>query len=452
MQKGYALRVAIVAALAGLLFGLDLGVISGALPFIKADLALSISDEGWVVSSVLFSAAAGAIASAWLSQIWGRKYCILLSACLFALASIGSACATSITMLIMMRIVLGFAVGVATYNAPIYLAEVSPAQRRGGFITFYQFMITLGIVLAFLSDWLFTPTGNWQAMLGVIAIPAIVMFLLVFFLPRSPRWLMFKGHEAKAHTVLRKLLTPQEYTTSLDELKSSASHREPLRVLLRKKPFIAVVLLGVVLQMIQQFSGMNAILYYAPEMFSYAGYTSHSSQMFATLLIGIVNSIATLFAILFIDYFGRRLVLYVAGVMILISTVGLAILLIPGHVNATTGNLSLTVMFIFIIGYALGYGPVMWTLCAEIFPLNGRAFAMSCATMANWTASGVVGAITLPIINRLGIGYYFLLLSGLAILSLVFFRLFVPETKQVNLEHIEQNLWRGKPLRHLGAP
>lgn len=451
MQKSYLYRIALVAALAGLLFGLDLGVISGALPFIKEHLQLSLSAESWVVSSVLFSAAAGAIISGWVSSIWGRKNSILLSALLFGIGSVGSAFADSVSFLVLMRVILGFSVGMATYNAPIYLAEISPARMRGSFVTFYQFMITLGIVLAFLSDLVFTPSGNWRWMLGIIAIPAFLMFILMFSLPKSPRWLMLKGFKPEAEDILSRLITKEEMESGIHDIHVSAEHHENLKVLLGKKKFIAIVLFAMGLQMIQQFSGMNAILYYAPEMFASSGYASHTSAMWATFLIGIVNMVTTIFAIKLIDRLGRRFFLYLSGILILISTLILGLLFVFPHHNSSFLNmLSLAVMFIFIIGYALGYAPVIWTLCAEVFPLNGRSFAMSCATTTNWVASGVVGTVTLPLIHLFGIGYFYLILAGFAVLSLLYFKFFLPETKGVSLEHIEKNLWSGKRLRQLG--
>jgi sugar porter (SP) family MFS transporter len=452
MQKSYLYRIALVAALAGLLFGLDLGVISGALPFIKQHLNLSVSAEGWVVSSVLFSAAAGAIISGWMSSVWGRKNSIILSALLFGIASVGSAMANSVEWLVCMRVLLGLSVGMATYNAPIYLAEISPARMRGSFVTFYQFMITLGIVLAFLSDLLFTPSGNWRWMLGIIAIPAFLMFALMFTLPKSPRWLMLKGLKPQAETVLKRLLSDEEITVGLQEMHASASNREPLLALLKNKRFIAIVLFAMGLQAIQQFSGMNAILYYAPEIFAKSGYASHTDAMWATFLIGVVNAITTVFAIKLIDKLGRRFFLYLSGFMVLISTLTLGLIFAFYHGHSDFLNVvSLLVLFIFIIGYALGYAPVIWTLCAEIFPLNGRSFAMSCATTSNWFASGIVGAVTLPLINALGIGEFYLILAGFAVLSLIYFKFFLPETKGVRLEHIEKNLWDNKPLKDLGS-
>jgi SP family galactose:H+ symporter-like MFS transporter len=451
MHKIFIYRVALVAALAGLLFGLDIGVISGALPFLHQDLQLSMSAESWVVSSVLFSAAVGAIVSGWLSSYWGRKNSILLSAILFGVASLGSGFAKNYEFLIIMRILLGFSVGVATYNAPIYISEIAPANIRGRLVTFYQLMIRVGIVLAFFSDYIFTPSGNWRMMLGIISVPAFIMVLLVLSLPKSPRWLMLNGFHEQAQAVLKKLVSPTEYETSLSELEASARHKESLMSLLRKKPFLTVVGFGIILQMIQQFSGMNGILYFAPEMFAHAGFASHTDQMWATFLIGLVNMISTIFALRIVETMGRRKVLYLSGGMILVSTIILALIFtFNHHVSQFTGELSLLVIFFFIIGFALGYGPIISTLCSEVFPLNGRAFAMSCATTANWTANGLIGALTLPLISNMGIGNYFFLLAGFAVVSLVYFRLFVPETKQVSLEHLEANLWKKVPLRDIG--
>ncbi len=450
-KRFHVYKVTLVAALAGLLFGLDLGVISGALPFIKPALQLSITSESWVVSAALFGAAVGAIISGWLSSKIGRKYSLLISSLLFALASIISAISHGVEILIVARTFLGISVGIATFNAPLYLAEISPANIRGSLVTFYQLMITVGIVLAFLSDLLFTASGNWRLMLGIIALPALIMFFLLCYLPKSPRWLMLNGFHEQAANVLQKLLNEHEFNKSLERLKVSTEiHRESIMTLLRKNPFVKVVLFAIGLQIIQQFSGMNAMLYYAPEIFSYAGYNSHADQMWATFLIGIVNMIVTIFAIRFIEKLGRRWVLYFSGGMILISTLFLGLMFLGNNHNTVFMQYaSLGMVFLFIIGYALGYGPVVWVLCAEIFPLNGRSFAMACATTANWVATGIVGAVTLPLIKRFGIGHFYLLLSIFAFFSLVYFRLFVPETRGESLEKIEYNLWQEKPLREL---
>lgn len=452
MKKLYTYRIGLVAALAGLLFGLDIGVISGALSFLTTDLHLNVNQQGWVVSSVLFSAAAGALASGWLSKWWGRRNCILFAATLFGFASLASALAANVDLLILARVFLGLSVGIATYNAPIYLSEIAPAKIRGSLVTFYQFMITLGIVVAFLTNYLLTPTQSWRLMLGVIAIPAFIMTALVFTLPKSPRWLMLNGQLEEAENVLKSLLSESEYQKSVKDLQMVSKNHTPIWQLLKQKPFVSVVLLGVFLQVIQQFSGMNGILYFAPEMFKHAGYSTPTEQLWATFLIGMVNMITTIFAIRFVESFGRRKILFLSGGMILFSALALAALFMLNHqITPFIGNIALFIIFVFIIGFAIGYGPVIWTLCAEVFPLNGRSFAMSCATMANWTANGVVGFATLRLINGVGVGGYFLILAGFAILSLYFFKRFVPETKQVPLETIEKHLMEGKPLREIGS-
>ncbi|MEM9243871.1 MAG: sugar porter family MFS transporter [Pseudomonadota bacterium] len=443
--------VVFIAALAGLLFGFDLGVISGALPFIKSAFNLSAFAEGIVTSSVLFGSAIGAIVSFWLSRYFGRRFSLLVSAIIYTLACLGSAWSPSVHFLIIARFVLGFSVGVATYNAPIYLSEISPAQKRGSIVTVYQLMVTIGIVVAFLSDLLFTPSGSWRWMVGIICVPAVLMFIGILFLPRSPRWLMLSDRRQEALSVLKKIHNPEDVDRELSNI-DTVSHKISLRQILSNNRYIAVVLLGVGLQIIQQFAGMNAMLYYAPEIFAHAGFVSHFSQMFATFLIGIVNTIATIFVIRFVETFGRRKLLYFSGSAILLSTFTLGLILRDSQsLGALTPYFSLFDVFLFIIGYAVGYGSVVWVLCSEIFPLQGRDVAMSCATTSNWVASGIVGVITLPIIKDFGIANFYFILAVIAVASLIVVRLFVPETKGVELESIENNLMSGKPLREIGV-
>lgn len=443
--------VTFVAALAGLLFGLDLGVISGALPFMSQELSLTISQQGWIASSVLFGAAFGAIISAAGSNWFGRRNCLIGSAFLFAVMSVYAAHTPDYRFLVNVRFLLGVSVGLATYNAPLYLAEIAPVSVRGALITFYQLMITIGIVLAFLSDLYFTPTGNWRMMLGIIAAPAIVMLGLLLFLPKSPRWLMLKGEHQKAKVVLNQFHHASEAQKEVDELEKTLKKRQTLKQILREKPFRLLLVLAVVLQMIQQFSGMNAMLYFAPEIFSKAGFVGHQSQMWATLGIGLINVVTTIFAIRLIDRLGRRTLLYLSGSLIFISTLAMVVLFfLFSPTQAWVPYCSLAAVFVFIIGYALGFAPVVWTLCAEIFPLQGRSFGMACATTANWVFSGLVGLITLPLIHAWGVGGFYLALCVFSLFSLIFIRFWVPETKGISLEAITEHVWSRQPLRYIG--
>ena len=447
-----AYLVAFIAAIAGLLFGLDLGIISGALPFLKKSMHLSTIQEGWVASSVLFGAAGGAIISIYTSLKFGRRNSLITAAFIFCLASIASAMSSDFNYLIISRVFLGISVGIATYNAPIYISEISPSHIRGKLITFYQLMITVGILVAFAIDLSFTASGNWRAMLGVIAIPGFIMFILLFLLPKSPRWLVLKGKVDLAKESLSKILHLSEVDSEIQAIYDGVhSHSQNIFKLLSQKPYIKVLLIAMVLQIMQQFSGMNAILYFAPEIFAHAGFSGHTGQMWATLGVGFINMIVTLFAIRLIESLGRRTLLLVSGSLIFVSTLALVFLFLSFDSNNQFASyLSLVAVFVFIIGYALGFAPVVWVLCAEIFPLNGKAFGMCVATTANWVSSGIVGIITLPLIRDLGIGNFYLFLMIFSIISLLFILKFIPETKGVSLETISKNLWANKPLRKIG--
>lgn len=270
------LFVSISAAVAGLLFGLDIGVISGALPFISEHFALSSRLQEWVVSSMMLGAALGALFNGWLSFRLGRKYSLMAGAILFVAGSLGSAFAHNVEVLLLSRVLLGVAVGIASYTAPLYLSEMASENVRGKMISMYQLMVTLGIVLAFLSDTAFSYSGNWRAMLGVLALPAVVLIILVVFLPNSPRWLAQKGRHIEAEEVLRMLRdTSEKARDELNEIRESLKLTQGgFQLFKANRNVRRAVYLGMLLQAMQQFTGMNIIMYYAPRIFKMAGFTT----------------------------------------------------------------------------------------------------------------------------------------------------------------------------------
>ncbi|MDN6449574.1 MAG: sugar porter family MFS transporter, partial [Enterobacterales bacterium] len=249
--------VCFLAALAGLLFGLDIGVIAGALPFISETFQITSSQQEWVVSSMMFGAAVGAVGSGWLNFRIGRKYSLMIGAILFVVGSLFSAFAPDVEILILSRVLLGLAVGIASYTAPIYLSEIAPEKIRGSMISMYQLMITIGILAAYLSDTAFSYTGAWRWMLGVITIPAILLLIGVFFLPDSPRWLAARGSDEKARRVLEKLRdTSEQAKSELDEIRESLKVKQSgWALFINNKNFRRAVYLGVLLQVMQQFTG-----------------------------------------------------------------------------------------------------------------------------------------------------------------------------------------------------
>jgi MFS transporter, SP family, galactose:H+ symporter len=441
-----------MAALAGLLFGLDIGVIAGALPFIAKDFQVNDRMQEWIVSSMMVGAALGAVLAGWLSFRLGRKYSLLLGAALFVAGSIACAFAPDPTFLICARLVLGVAVGIATFTAPLYLSEVAPGNVRGAMVSAYQLMITVGILAAFLSDTMFSANGQWRWMLGVVAIPAAIFLLGVLTLPRSPRWLMMKGRDKEARAVLDRLRPDSE--TVEQEMRDIAKQLEVkeqgFALLRRSRDFRRSLTLGVMLQIVQQLTGINVVMYYAPRIFGLAGYSGHEAQLWGTVIVGVVNVIATFIAIGLVDRWGRRPILLTGFAVMTVGMGVLGYLLKVGITGHDQQIFAVAMLLLFIAGFAMSAGPMIWILCSEIQPIKGRDFGIAASTFTNWVANAVVGSTFLTMLNTVGHAQTFWIYAVMnaAFIALTFF--FVPETRGVPLERIEQNLMAGKPLRQIG--
>lgn len=426
-NKAMTFFVCFLAALAGLLFGLDIGVIAGALPFIADEFQITSHTQEWVVSSMMFGAAVGAVGSGWLSFKLGRKKSLMIGAILFVAGSLFSAAAPNVEVLILSRVLLGLAVGVASYTAPLYLSEIAPEKIRGSMISMYQLMITIGILGAYLSDTAFSYTGAWRWMLGVIIIPAILLLIGVFFLPDSPRWFAAKRRFVDAERVLLRLRdTSAEAKRELDEIRES-------------------------LQVMQQFTGMNVIMYYAPKIFELAGYTNTTEQMWGTVIVGLTNVLATFIAIGLVDRWGRKPTLTLG---FLVMAAGMGVLGTMMHIGIHSPSaqyFAIAMLLMFIVGFAMSAGPLIWVLCSEIQPLKGRDFGITCSTATNWIANMIVGATFLTMLNTLGNANTFWVYAALNVLFILLTLWLVPETKHVSLEHIERNLMKGRKLREIGA-
>ncbi|MGA0112391.1 MAG: sugar porter family MFS transporter [Chthoniobacterales bacterium] len=485
--KAIVYFVGFTAALAGLLFGLDVGVISGANEFIQRDFKIDDARVEQIVSALLWGAVFGVLLSGFFSLRLGRRGTILLSALVFAVGSVLCALSPSPGFLTVARFFLGIAVGMASFVAPLYLSEIAPQRVRGALIAMYQLMITIGIVLAFLSDTFFSTYADleplatklsesvstlaggrgqmvmegylampWRWMLGIIALPAILMFLGMLLLPESPRWLVLKRRGPKALEVLRRLAgTEQEAERELAEIEASLQIEQKGFALFRQnRNFRRAIFLGVGLQVIQQFTGINVIMYYAPRILQEAGFDTTAEQMWGTVLVGTINVLATFIAIAFVDRLGRKPIMYTgftvmgAGMLSLgaIFHLGLG----GGAHDMTMSYLAIASLVIFIIGFAMSAGPIIWILCAEIFPLAGRDFGITCSTATNWTANAIVGMTFLTMLNTLGPGNTFLLYGALNAVFIVVFLALVPETKGVSLESIEKKLLGGARLREIG--
>ncbi|WP_241645175.1 sugar porter family MFS transporter [Rosenbergiella metrosideri] len=441
-----------IAALSGLLFGLDIGVIAGALPFLAQDLSITSHQQEWVVSAMMFGAAIGALTAGWMSYRLGRKKSILAGAILFIIGSLWSAFSPDVTSLVCARVVLGLAVGFASYTAPLYIAEIAPERYRGSMISMYQMMLTTGIVVAFLSDAALSYSGNWRLMLGVIAFPALVLFIGVIFLPNSPRWLAATGRYHDAQKVLERLRSSDtQAKKELDEIRESLKVKQSGWSLFRTNAnFRRSVGLGVLLQVMQQFTGMNVVMYYAPKIFAIAGFASTSQQMWGTVVVGLTNMLATLIAVGLVDRWGRKPMLLTSFLVMAVGMGVLGLFIHNGIHSVVIQYTAIVMLLLFIIGFAMAAGPVIWLLCSEVQPLKGRDFGITLSTTTNWVANMIVGATFLTLLESFGNANTFWLYGGLNLLFIVITLWLVPETKNVSLEHIERNLMQGKALRDIG--
>lgn len=451
-NRFHVVLTSVIAALAGLLFGLDIGVISGALPFIARQFHVGDQMQEWIVSSMMVGAALGALGSGWMAKAIGRKYSLMIGAALFACASGVCAFAWSPAMLITGRVFLGIAVGIASFTAPLYLSEIAPRTMRGAMISLHQLMVTVGILAAFLSNTAFSGAGDWRWMLGVIAFPALALLFGLLFLPRSPRWLMSRGRNEEAEHVLEKLRSDrQSIETEMREIADQLKVEFQGWGLFRSNPnFRRTVGLGIMLQVMQQLTGINVVMYYAPRIFGLAGYGTSHDQLWGTVIVGAVNVAATFIAIGLVDRWGRKPILYTGFAVMALALATLGALLHAGVTGGASQIAAVVMLLVFIAGFAMSAGPMIWILCAEIQPMKGRDFGIAASTFVNWVANTIAGATFLTLLNTLGHAQTFWLYAVMNAAFIFLTLWLVPETKGVSLEQIERNLMAGQALRKLG--
>lgn len=444
--------ICLLAALAGLLFGLDIGVISGALPLMARQFGLIDQQQEWVVSTMMVGAAVATLCSGPLVYRLGRKYGLLIAAGCFCAGALLCAGAWGLFPLIAGRLMLGLGLGVASYATPLYLSEITPKHIRGAMISAYQLMIALGILIVFLTNTAFSYSGNWRGMLLVVAIPSLIFLFGVIFLPRSPRWLMMHGREEEACTVLERLRnTQEEVHQEMAEIREQLQVKQQGWHLFRdNRHFRRVVGLGILLQIMQQFSGVNVMMYYAPRIFREIGFVSSEGQMWGTVIVGAVMVAATFIAVFFVDRWGRKPMLYCGFAIMGGAMAAVGILLSAGISGLTDQVLVVVMLLLFISGFSMSAGPLIWLLCSEIQPLKGREFGITCSTFTCHIAGMIVSATFLTLLNTIGSSATFWLYSGLNLCAILIVFFLVPETRDISLEKIESNLMAGKPLRDIG--
>jgi sugar porter (SP) family MFS transporter len=435
---------ATLTATGGLLFGYDTGVISGALLFIKQDFApLSPFVQGIIVSTLLVGAVVGALSGGPLTDRFGRRPTALLAAVIFGAGALAVALAPSVAFIILGRFLLGLGVGLASMTVPLYIAEIAPADRRGGLVSLNQLMITIGILVSYIVGVIFTPIEGWRYMFGVALIPALVLGVGMSMLPESPRWLFEHGQLQKARTVLGRSRSQEEVELELQEMegiKRAEEEQERGRVGYAEllSPYVRpALIIGLGLAIFQQITGINTVIYYAPTILQGVGFSEGGAIAATAVGVGLVNVGFTILAVRIIDRAGRRPLLIIGLIGMVISLALLGVVFATGGAGGAAGLLATVCLGLYIASFAISLGPVFWLMISEIYPLNIRGKAMSVASLANWGSNWLV-ALTFPVLlATLGGAGSFWLFAAFGIVAWFFVYFRVPETKGKTLEEIE---------------
>ncbi|MBA3994418.1 MAG: MFS transporter [Cyanobacteria bacterium DS2.3.42] len=447
-QKQLLILLGAIPALGGLLVGYNTAVVAGALEFIAKDFSLKTVGQELVVTSILVGALIGAFLSGPLTDKLGQRLVIQLAGLICLVGAIGCALSPNETTLIIFRGLLGIACGVATMVAPLYVAETAPAKWRGAFVSAVQLAITAGIFLSYCTDYLLSPAGNWKAMMGIGAIPGAGLIAGMLLLPESPRWLAVNGKLDEARIVLEKLgnKEAEDEIVSISENKGETAAWSEL--FSEKVRPAAITASGLFL--VQNLSGIDGVLYYAPAIFKLVGFEGTSAQILATAGLGAVNVIATIVATGFIDKAGRRPLLLGGLCVMVVSLAILSATLMFAGSAPWVSAVAATSLALFVAAFAVSLGPIPYVIMSEIFPQRVRSMGMSLAAASAWGCNMVVTVSFLSMMEMMGQANLFWLYCAICLAGLVFSYLRVPETNNCSLEDIEKNLMEGVPSRYLG--
>lgn len=437
----------VLAAFGGLLFGHDTGVISGALLYLKTQFNLNSTLQESVTSTVLVGAVVGAAVGGPMADRIGRRKTIIAFGIIFCIGSAWTAASFATWWLFIGRFIVGFAIGGASLIAPLYISEISPKHLRGGLVSFNQVAITLGILLAYLIDYGFgtaSSTWGWRGMFAAGIIPAVILAGGMFFMPESPRFLVEHGKNDQARDVVGRVRgeSREAAESDVEDIRKRVRTKGTIADLIRPELRVAL-LVGVGLAVFQQITGINTIIYYSPTILQKVG-TVGKSPLAAILggaEITAVNFLATFVAVLFVDRVGRR-VLLIGGMGVMaaaLTALGFA-LVVPGVLTSYPW-IVVALLMVYIIGFAIGLGPVFWLLIAEIYPTYIRGTSMSISTIANWAANLLVSVTFLTAVGALGQAGTFWMFAGITLVAIAFAWVFVPETKNMSLEQIE-DMWQ----------
>ena len=447
------IRSAIVAAVGGLIFGFDTAVISGANAALKVQFNLDDGGLGATVAIATVGTIIGALIGGRSADRFGRRKLLFFIGILYVLGALGTALAPSHLVLMIFRFVGGLGVGLSSVCAPIYTAEIAPAKVRGRLVGLVQFNIVLGILVAYLSNYIVAqivhdPQIAWRWMLGVMVVPSVLFLVFLVAVPETPRWLMAKGHEEKAIAISRRLCnTVEESDEQIQEIRdqlASAGSQATLSQFFTRRYF-KVIALAFFIAMFNQLSGINAILYYAPEVMKQAG-ADDNAALLMSVGVGLMNLIATMAALTVIDRIGRRSLMIVGSIGYLVSMGFLTavMFMFQGHFNSTSSTLVLIGLLVFIAAHAFGQGSVIWVFISEIFPTRVRGLGQSLGSLTHWVFAAITTYAFPPIIGAWGGGWAFSIFLVCMFGQLVWVLTKMPETKGIPLEEMEDKLGLNK--------
>lgn len=455
--------IAMIAATGGLLFGFDTGVISGAIPFFQKDFGIDNNMIELITSAGLLGAILGALFCGRLTDRLGRKKVILASAVIFAVGAIWSGVAVDAWNLVLARLFLGIAIGVSSFAVPLYIAEISPAKVRGMLVSMFQLMVTIGVLVSYLSDLYFADEGDvscWRPMFYVGVIPACILLVGMIFMPETPRWLMSKGRHSESIRILKRIEGEEQAKDSFqqmqEEIKRSETEKSGWKELLQ--PWLRTPLIICIgIMFFQQFVGINTVIYYSPKIFLMAGFDGTVAAIWASVGVGAVNVIFTVVSVYFVDRLGRRKLYFIglSGIVVSLLILGLCFVFV-NQLGDSVKWVAILLIFCYVAFFAISIGPLGWLIISEIFPLKLRGLGASLGSLSVWFFNSIVSFTFFKIVKALTIpgkeiimdgenlgnpagafGFY----GGVAFLALIWGYFYVPETKGVSLEQIE-NFWR----------
>ena len=435
-SQAYVIFVSIVAAIGGLLFGFDTAIVAGATRYLKDQFSLTSFGEGLAVSVVLVGCMFGAGIAGTLSDRIGRKRFLLISAVLFFVSVIGCAAPRAMGVFLLFRFVGGLGIGSASILSPLYISEISPARIRGALVSVNQMAIVTGILLAYFVNWIFAGIGpsNWRWMFASGAVPSVLFFALVLRVPESPRWLVKQGREDEAREILTRVDTAETASLEISNIKETLILEKGALSELFRPGFRTALFIGVVLAIFQQITGINAVLYYAPRIFETAGF-ERLSAIGQSTIVGLVNMLFTVVAIVLVDRVGRKPLLLIAA-----GGMGVSFILLGAafRFQLFGGSLVLLFTLLYVAFFAVAMGPIVWVVMAEIFPTRVRGRAMAIATVILWFSDFLV-SLSFPVIaDRFNASTAFWLYAVMCLIDLAFILVVLPETKGKTLEEIER--------------